>query len=166
MKTSEILPGDILFVGGSGIIKSLIEWITHSKYYHCAICINDHEVIEAQGGRKSGKTPLSYYLNSKDKLVIYRDKTLTSSERDKIVTYALEHQGLEYDYIGILAQLFRYEMHISLDNYNEGQKRICSSFVRDCGTAANRLWSLEKVPSPQDLIDSKKLTRMGKLKNK
>jgi hypothetical protein len=165
MKTSEILPGDLLFVSGKGIIKSLIEWITHSKYYHVAVfCDEGKTLMEAQGGRKSGTTPLSDYLNTKDKLVIYRDNTLTSTEREKIVTYALENQGLEYDYIGILAELFRYEMHISLDDYNEGKKRICSSFVRDCGLAAGRLWSLEKVPSPQDLIAGKKLKRIGKLK--
>jgi hypothetical protein len=166
MKTSEILPGDLLFVGGRGILKRLIEWITHSQYFHVAIFINDHEVIEAQGGRKSGKTPLSYYLNSKDKLIIYRDKTLTNSERKKIVSYAINHQGIEYNYISILAELVRYELGVSLDDYDEGKKRICSSFVNECGFAGGRVWSLQKVPSPQDLITSKKLTRIGKLKNK
>jgi hypothetical protein len=167
MKTSDIKKGDLLFVGGKGIIKSLIEWITHSKYYHVAIFVDDGKmVMESQGGRKSGTTPISAYLNTKDKLVIYRDKSLTSTERDKIVTYALEHQGIEYDYMAILAELFRYEMHISLDDYNEGKKRICSSFIRDCGLAVGRLWSLEKVPSPQDLIAGKKLKRIGELKNK
>jgi uncharacterized protein YycO len=165
MKTSDIKKGDLLFLSGKGIIKSLIEWITHSKYYHVAIFVDDGKtVMESQGGRKSGTTLLADYLNTKDKLVIYRDKSLTDCERKKIVVYALVHQGIEYDYMAILAELFRYEMHISLDDYNEGKKRICSSFVRDCGMAANRLWSLEKVPSPQDLIAGKKLKRIGKLK--
>jgi cell wall-associated NlpC family hydrolase len=166
MKTSEILPGDILFCSGKGIIKSLIEWITHSKYYHTAIFINDHDIIEAQGGRKSGKTDISYYLNTKDKLVIYRDKSLLDSERKKIVEYALAHQGIEYDYMAILAELFRYEMHISLDDYDEGKKRICSSFVNDCFKSIGKSLSKQKVPSPQDLILEKHLSRIGKLKKK
>jgi uncharacterized protein YycO len=165
VKTSEILQGDILFLSGKGIIKSLIEWITHSKYYHCAIFINEHEVIEAQGGRKSGKTPLSYYLNSKDKLVIYRDKTLSDFERNKIVSYAINHQGIEYNYIDILAELARYEIGISLNDYDEGKKRICSSFVNDCFKSIGKSLSKQRVPSPQDLIEGKHLSKVGKLRN-
>jgi hypothetical protein len=166
MKTSEILKGDILFVSGKGIIKSLIEWITHSKYYHTAIFLDSETIAEFQGLRKSGISPLSDYFNKGDKLIVYRDKSLTDQEREQIANYALHQSGKNYDYMAILAELFRYEMHISLDDYNEGQKRICSSFVRDCGLSVGRLWSLEKVPSPQDLIAGKKLKRIGKLKNK
>jgi cell wall-associated NlpC family hydrolase len=167
MKTSEILPGDVLFFSGKGIIKSLIEWVTHSKYYHCAIFINDHEVIETQGGRKSGKTPLSDFLNSNDKLTIYRDKSLSEDERKKIVSYALNHQGIEYDYLAILAELGRYEIGISLDDYNEGKRRICSSFVNDCyEKGIGKELSKQKVPSPQDIVEGKVVRRIGVLKKK
>jgi uncharacterized protein YycO len=165
MKTSEILPGDILFFSCKGIIKSLIEWITHSKYYHCAIFINERELIEAQGGRKSGKTPLSDYLNSNDKLTIYRDKSLSEDERKKVVSYALNHQEIEYDYLAILAELGRYEIGISLDEYNEGKRRICSSFVNDCyEKGINKELSKQKVPSPQDIIEGKVVKRIGVLR--
>jgi uncharacterized protein YycO len=165
MKTSEILPGDLLFVGGKGIIKSLIEWITHSKYYHVAIFIDQETIAEFQGFRKSGISPLSDYLNNGDKLVIYRDKTLTDLERKKITKYALHQSGRDYDYKGIFEELIRYEFGVNIDSYNEGNKRICSSFIRDCGMSIGRLWTLVKIPSPQDLIAGKKLKRIGKLKN-
>jgi uncharacterized protein YycO len=165
MKTSEILPGDILFVGGKGIIKSLIEWITHSKYYHCAIFLDQETIAEFQGLRKSGVSPISDYFGNGDKLVVYRDISLTPTEREKMVTYALHQSGRDYDYKCIFEQLIRYEFGVNIDSYNEGNKRICSSFIRDCGMAVGRLWTLAKVPSPQDLIAGKKLKRIGKLKN-
>lgn len=163
MKTSEILKGDLLFLSGKGIIKSIIEEITNSRYYHCAIFIDKENVVEAQGGRKSGTTPLSYYLNSGDKLVVFRDVTLTDEERERIINYANSQSGLEYDYFGILAELARYELNISLDDYNEGKRRICSTFVNDCAKSVGRNWSNVHIPSPADLLNSGKLKRIGQL---
>lgn len=165
MKTSEILPGDILFVFGKGIIKSLIEWITHSKYYHCAIFLDQETIAEFQGFRKSGISPLQSYFDKGDRLTVYRDKTLTETEREKIATYALHQSGRDYGYKAIFEELIRYEFGVNIDSYNEGNKRICSSFIRDCGMSVGRLWTLVKIPSPQDLIIGKKLKRIGKLKN-
>lgn len=167
MKTSDIKQGDILFFSGKGIIKSLIEWITHSKYYHTAIFIDSETLMETQGGRKSGLTKLSDYLKQDIKLTAYRDKSLTDLERNKIITYALHHSGIEYNYLSILAELARYEIGISLDNYDEGRKRICSSFVNDCyEKGIGKELSAQKVPSPQDLAKSKVLKRLGVLKIK
>jgi uncharacterized protein YycO len=166
MKTSEILPGDILFVGGRGIIKSLIEWITHSKYYHCAIFLDQETIAEFQGFRKSGISPISDYFRNGDKLVIYRDKSLNNQECEKIVKYALHQSGKDYDYKAIFEELIRYEFGVNIDSYNEGNKKICSSFVRDCFlNGIGKKLTEQKVPSPQDLIAGKKLKRIGKLKN-
>jgi cell wall-associated NlpC family hydrolase len=164
MKTSEIKQGDLLFLSGKGIIETIIQWVTRSKFYHVAVFINDHELIEAQGGEKTSIVPLSKYLNSKDNLYVYRDVTLTDYERYKIANYALSHQGIEYNYMSILAELLRYEMHILIENYNEGNKRICSSFVNDCFKSIGKKLSEQKVPSPQDIVEGKVLTRIGKLK--
>jgi uncharacterized protein YycO len=166
VKTSEILPGDILFVSGKGIIKSLIEWITHSKYYHTAIFLDQETIAEFQGFRKSGISPLQSYFENGDKLTVYRDKTLTESEREKMVKYALHQSDRNYDYKAIFEELIRYEFGVNIDSYNEGNKRICSSFIRDCGMSVGRLWTMVNVPSPQDLILGKKLKHIGTLKNK
>jgi hypothetical protein len=166
MKTSEILQGDILFVSGNGIIQTLIQWITRSKYYHCAIFIDDGiSLVEAQGGEKTSIVPLSKYLNTKDKLYIYRDPTLTNFDRYKIANYALNHLGMEYDYIGIIAELVRYELGVSLKYFNEGNKRICSSFVNDAAKSISKVWTDENIPSPQDLVSFGKLKKIGVLKN-
>jgi cell wall-associated NlpC family hydrolase len=165
MKTSEILQGDILFCSGKGIIQTLIQWITRSKFYHTAIFIDDGITLaEAQGGEKTSIVPLSKYINSNDKLYIYRDNTLTNFDKYKIANYALNHLGTEYDYLAILAELARYELGVSLKYFNEGNKRICSSFVNECYSSIGKRLSEERVPSPQDLIEGR-LKKIGVLKN-
>lgn len=164
MEISEILPGDVLFLWGDGIIKSSIELITHGGAYHCAIFVDNETLVEAQGMMKSSTSPLSDYLNSNDKLEVWRDTTLTEHEREQIVKYALNHLGTEYDYLAILAELMRYEFGIALDDYNEGKRRICSSFVNDCAKSVKKDWSNVHIPSPADLLNSGKLKRIGKLK--
>jgi hypothetical protein len=167
MKTSEILPGDVLFVSGKGIMASIIQWITRSKFYHTAIFVdNGITLVEAQAGEKTSTVSLSKYLNSKDKLYIYRDPTLTDKDRNKIVNYALNHLNIEYNYIAVLAEFARYEFGLSLKYYDEGNKRICSSFVKDCGMSIGKVWTKERVPSPQDLAIGKRLVQVGKLENK
>jgi uncharacterized protein YycO len=166
MKTSEIMKGDLLFVGGTGIIQFLIQLITRSRFSHVAIFVDSETLVEAKSGRKTGTTLLSTYLNSKNKLVVFRDTSLNEKEREQIAKYALDHQGIEYNYMAILAELARYELGLSLKYYDEGNKRICSSFVNDCGKSVDRQWTTEKVPSPKDLIKGKQLTKIGKLKKK
>lgn len=167
MKTSEIKQGDILFVSGSGTIASIIQWITRSKFYHCAVFIDDGiNLVEANGGEKTSKVPLSNYLNSNNKLYVYRLTSLSDLERYKVVNYALNHLGMEYDYMAILAELARYELGLSLKYYDEGNKRICSSFVNDCFLNIGKKLTIQPVPSPQDLVNGKLLTLIGKLENK
>jgi hypothetical protein len=55
---------------------------------------------------------------------------------------------------------------LSLKYYDEGNKHICSSFVNDCGKSVCKIWTKERVPSPQDLVIGKRLVQVGKLDNK
>jgi hypothetical protein len=73
---------------------------------------------------------------------------------------------MDYDYMAILAELARYEFGIPLKYYNEGNKRICSSFIADCYLNIGKKLTDEKVPSPQDLVSGKVLKFIGKLENK
>ena len=165
MKTSDILVGDVLFCWGDGFLKDTIELVTHGAY-HCAIFIDNETVAEAQGMRKSGTSSLSSYLESGDKLEVWRDTTLTDDERNQIVKYANNHFGIEYDYFAILMELIRFELGISITDFHEGKKRICSSFVNDCAKSVGKNWSnVDYVPAPIDLLKSGKLTFVGKLNN-
>lgn len=163
MKTSEILQGDVLFVWGKRFIEEAIEHVTHGAS-HCALFVDSETLVEAQGGRTTGSSPLSSYLNTGDRLEVWRDLTLTDDERSQIVKFAKDHFGIKYDYMAILEELVHFELGISIDDYHEGKRRICSSFVNDCAKSIGHDWAnIKHVPAPQDLLVSGKLTRIGNI---
>jgi hypothetical protein len=158
----EILPGDVLFVWGNGVIEEAIEWVTNGPS-HCALFLDSNTVAETQWNRRTGSTPLAEYLSSGDRLEVWRDESLTNEERQRIVEYAKNHFGIEYDYLAILAELARFELNIPISSFREGKRRICSSYINDCGKAANENWADVPVPAPIDLLKGGKLTKKGAL---
>lgn len=162
----DILPGDVLFVWGEGIISDVIELVTHGPS-HCAIFLDQTTLAEAQGGRETGTALLKEYQSQKEKqLEVWHDPTLTDQERQKIVNFAKSQFGIEYDYLAILAELARFEINVPITSFREGKRRICSSYINDCGKSVGRNWSnLPYTPAPVDLIKSGKLTRKGVLEH-
>jgi hypothetical protein len=162
----EILSGDVLFVWGNGPIEQTIEWVTHGPS-HCAIFIDSKTVAECQWDKKTGSTPITEYLSDKgNRLEVWRDESLTEKEKKRIVDYAKQQYGIEYDYLAILAELARFELSIPISSFHEGKKRICSSYVNDCGKSVGRNWTnISYAPAPVDLIKGGKLTRKGVLSN-
>ena len=161
----EILPGDLLFVWGNGPIEEAIEWVTHGPS-HCALFLDNKTVAEAQAGRESGTALLSDYVASGKRLEVWRDESLKDNERNKVVEYARQHFGIEYDYLAILAELARFELNIPINSFHEGKRRICSSYVNDCAKSINKNWaSVPYTPAPIDLLKGGKLTRKGALTN-
>lgn len=160
----QILPGDILFVWGHGLIEETIELITHGPS-HCAIFIDSETLAESQAGKVTGESLLSDYLSNKgDHLEVWRDETLNNDERKRIVDYAKKQFGTGYDYFAILVELARFEINLPINSFHEGKKRICSTYVNDCAKSVGRNWSnVPCAPAPIDLIRSGKLTRKGAL---
>lgn len=165
MEISEIKQGDILFIWGNGPIEEAIEWVTKGPS-HCALFLDEHTLAEAQGGRESGEALLADYLNTGDRLEVWRDETLTDEERKKIVDYAKDHFGIKYDYFAIFLELARFELNMPISYYHESKRRICSSFVNDCAKSVGRNWSnTPYTPAPIDLLRGGKLTLKGALRN-
>jgi hypothetical protein len=162
----EILPGDVLFVWGNDLIGETIELITHGPS-HCALFIDSKTVAECQWDKKSGPTNITDYLSDQgNRLEVWRDDTLTDRERTIIVDWAKQHFGIEYDYLAVLAELVRFELHVPINSFHERKKRICSSYVNDCVKAAGKDWAhVSYAPAPVDLITSGKLKRKGALSN-
>lgn len=160
----EILPGDVLFLWGDGWIDDAIEMVTHGPS-HCAIFLEQTTLAEAQAGRVTGTVLLSTYQNTKEKkLEVWTDPTLTDDERKRIVEYAKYHFGIQYDYLAILAELARFEVGIPINSFNEGKRRICSSYINDIAKSVGRNWTnISYAPAPVDLLNSGKLTRKGAL---
>jgi hypothetical protein len=89
---------------------------------------------------------------------------LTKEERKRIVDFAKGHYGIRYDYAAILAELARFELDISINNFQEGKRRICSSFLNDCAKSVGKDWAnVPYVPAPVDLLNSGELKRIGTL---
>jgi hypothetical protein len=164
LEISEIKPGDVLFVWGSGPIDNAIELVTHGPS-HCALFLDSDTLSEAQAGRTTGTSPITDYLEENDKrLEVWRDESLSNADRKKMVAYAKRHFGIHYDYLAILVELARFELDIPINSFHEGKRRICSSYVNDIARSANHDWSaVPYAPAPIDLLNSGKLTRKGVL---
>lgn len=164
MEISEIKPGDVLFVWGKGLVEETIEWVTHGPS-HCALFIDNKTLAEAQAGRTTGTALLGEYLAENDRLEVWRDETLTDDERIQMVDYAKNHFGIRYDYLAILIDLARFKLDIPLDNFHEGKRRICSSYINDIAKSVGHNWSsVLYAPAPVDLIKGGKLTQKGALR--
>lgn len=160
----DILPGDILFVWGESILDDAIELVSRGPS-HCALVLDGQTLAEAQAGRETGIAYLADYQVAKEKqLEVWTDPTLTHDERKRIVDFAKSKFGEKYDYLAILAELARFEIGVPINSFHEGKRRICSSFVNDCGKSVGRNWSnLPYTPAPVDLLKGGKLTRKGVL---
>jgi hypothetical protein len=160
----EILPGDVLFVWGNGLIEETIEWVTHGPS-HCAIFIDSETVAECQWDKKAGPTAISEYLSDKgNRLEVWCDESLTDHEKKRIIDFAKQNFGIEYDFLAILAELAHFELHVPINSFHEGKKRICSSYVDDCGKSVGRNWAnISYTPAPVDLLKGGKLSKKGVL---
>lgn len=166
LETKDILPGDVLIVWGENLIDDAIEFVTHGPS-HCALFLDPQTLAEAQGGRVSGTALLADYQSAKEKrLEVWRDETLSDSERKSIIDYAIQHFGIKYDYFAILVELARFEIGIHISDFDEGKRRICSTYVNDCSNAVNRNWAnVPYAPAPVDLLKGGKLRQQGILSN-
>jgi hypothetical protein len=164
LELNEIKPGDVLFVWGVGTLERIIESVTHGPS-HCALFINENTVAEAQGGRTTGTESIASYLDSTKHLEVWRDESLTDAERASMVEYARAHFGIHYDYLSILAELAHFELGVKLDDYHEGNRRICSTYVTDIAKSVGRQWARVSVPAPVDVLNGGELKRKGVLKN-
>lgn len=164
MEINDILPGDVLFVWGVGIIDDSIEVITNGPS-HCAIFLDSSTLAEAQAGRTTGTALLSDYLAAKEKrLEVWRDETLTDIERKQMAAYAISKFGVKYKLRAILAELLHFELGIPLsEKWEKGKEVICSFYVNNCAKSVKRKWAKVYAPAPVDLLKGGKLTRKGEL---
>lgn len=160
----EILPGDVLFVWGSGAINEIVERVTHGPS-HCALFLGKETIAEAQAGRKIGSASTLYYRINDIRCEVWRDDSLTPEDRKNIVKFAKSLFGTSYDYLAILAEFARFELNFPINSLHEGKRRICSSYVYDCAKSVGKEWTNVKTPAPVDLLGGGKLTLKGALKN-
>lgn len=160
-----IQKGDLLFVYGNGFISHEVEKISHGSS-HVAI-ISDTttpyktKIIESQALRGCESRDLLYYLNGNAKLEIYKDDTLTPSQRENMIKYGSHFFGDRYDYFLILLELLRFELGMSIGWYKEHDELICSCYAYILGKHEGKIWSKVRNPAPSDLQNGGVLRRKG-----
>jgi len=103
-------PGDVLLVEGNQRISSIIKFLTQSTWSHAALYIGNnaaisasgetHNLIEAEadGGVKAVALSKYKYLNTR----ICRPGSLSPAEKKRVISYAVERIGHQYDMKNII----------------------------------------------------------------
>lgn len=156
----EIRPGDVLLVEGRSRVSDIIKNITQSPWSHAALYIgrlgeisepdlhaairryysgdpSEQLVLEAYLGLGTIVRPLSAYRH--DNLRICRPRDLSPADARRVIAYALDHLGWEYD-LRQLLDLARFLLpynilprrwRSSLFEYRAGRptRTVCSSLL-------------------------------------
>jgi uncharacterized protein YycO len=129
-------PGDYIVVRTTGIVSTLICWITRSKFCHAAIVIEDGQLVEAE----PGGVRLAAIEEYDGCWMMANTLEPTSDEqRATVVAYARAHLGEPYnfdadavdglDHLGL-----RWKF---LGRFAAARKAVmCSQLVADAGVAA------------------------------
>jgi len=153
--------GDLLLIKGTDWISRTIEDVERSPYSHVGGAVNDFELIEAEGFRKTGYKVISAYEGHAD---VFRCDSASSIQLQVMQELAKWNVGGRYDYFLLLVEFIRYVSGLMLP-YREPQRvRICSvlwaKIYRDAGID---LCPGIKYPSPADVAQSKLLRKIGSI---
>jgi cell wall-associated NlpC family hydrolase len=161
LDSSNILrPADLIFVRGSTTIAHIIEDVSRSPYSHVAGIVKPNELIEAQGGRRTGYAALDLYDGAAD---VYTCDSLTDAQREAVVDFAMKQQGTRYAYGLIGWEAVHFLLHIDLP-YKEHGEFDCSQLWYDAYKAAGiDLCPSMKIVAPADLAQSQLLRKVGPL---
>ncbi len=103
---STLQVGDILLVEGNSRVAAIIKYLTQSTWSHAALYCGDifgkrteegepHVLLEAELGQGVITAPLSKYRSFHTR--ICRPYGLADDDRGKVIAFAVERLGLEYD---------------------------------------------------------------------
>jgi hypothetical protein len=156
----ELQPADIILIEGRSRISRVIRRITHSTWTHSALfigCLDDYEgttihsllkehfkgseqeplLIESIAGKGTILTQLSEYKN--EHVRICRPNGLRYGDVKKVIEYAAEHLGYNYDVRHILdlwrfylRSIFiprRWQSKLFYTNPQKADKEICSLLI-------------------------------------
>lgn len=156
----KIKPADLILVRGTGIISEGIQGITNSPYSHVAGLVKLNELVEAQGGRKTGYQALDFYVGQAD---VYTCDELTDEQRLKIVENVERCVGHRYSYWLIGWELLRYTFGVMLIPEKQWDPIICSTLWAVEGYRKSGIDLCPGIlfPSPGDVAQSKLLRKIG-----
>lgn len=98
-----IQPGDILFSFGTGTISNIIKFLTSGDATHVGIIYDNNTIFETDG--KWGKAKFRSLDNYKGKeFAIYRDTTLSDTDKGIVKLLCHEYEGKPYSYWDIFTK--------------------------------------------------------------
>ena len=139
--------GDVLLIEGTSRFSTAIRYVTQSTWSHAALCIGEapdangdplaKRMIEADINDGVRVMPLGYYINWHTR--ICRPVGLTEPEIDKLVEYATDRIGNQYDLRNVfdLARYLirtppvpdRYKRRLLSLGSGDPTRAICSSLI-------------------------------------
>jgi uncharacterized protein YycO len=157
----DLKPADLIFVRGDGLIDRIIESVTHSPYSHVAGVVKPNELVEAQGGRRTGYAALDFYAGAAD---IYTCDIMTDEQRKMAVEFVIREVGTRYAYGEIAWEFVHYVFHLDLPMKDSLSKFDCSQLWFDAyKTAGINLRPDLQFVAPADLAQSPLLRKVGPL---
>jgi hypothetical protein len=149
--------GDILFVGGTGLISKIIRWGQgkNSDISHVAPIINPQgDIVEANPKGVERTNLWKRYYDAEHSMAIYRPFKMTDDQRDIFVAKCLERIGTPYGYVALLQHL--------IDNKIFGGRRVTRRWdipgVEICSEEAVKVygalgWTFGGNDQPQSMYD-------------
>lgn len=106
-----IRPGDVLLVEGNARVSTAIKYLTQSTWSHAALYTGPiagrttasgepHVLVEANLGSGVTSAPLSIYAHTHAR--ICRPTKLRDEDRDRVVAFAIDRIGIDYDLRNII----------------------------------------------------------------
>ena len=164
----ELHPCDVLLIEGRKRISRIIKLITQTSWSHSALYIGrlhdiedkamqekvakfyhgdvrDQLVIESLLGEGTVVSPLNKYANEHTR--ICRPRGILHQDAQKVISYAIKHLGIQYDFRQILDlgrfllpwPLLPRKWHSTLFNYKPGNiaKESCSALLTEAFQSVN-----------------------------
>lgn len=157
---SSLIPGDVILVEGCTHVARIIQMVSHSRWSHSAMCVGRLQdfkmhlpdtvdqslldpsavyLVEAELGKGTVLTPVDEY--QKFRLRVCRATGLTVADQRKVVCYAVNRLGAQYN-VRQIADLARFmfpygilprRWRSSLFEHNAGSetKIVCSTLLAD-----------------------------------
>ncbi len=158
----EIKPGDVILVEGRSRVSDVIKTVTQSRWSHAALYVGRiHEIenprsrqrlkefydgqpdiqliVESELGMGTVARPLSSY--DRDHLRICRPRDLTFGDAQRVIDYAIERLGTDYDVrqiFDLLRFLFpwlimprRWRSSLFTSHVGNTTKTVCSTMIAE-----------------------------------
>ena len=170
MNTEFLKRCDILLYKGESFTGRLIEWKTQSQYSHVAVVVEPQIYlgIESNTGTQSGVRAFDLRKLDSECVDVYRLKSEWPVDREKVISFLVEHLGAPYDWWGVagLTVLKLFGLQAQANRFQKGKDYFCSELVYE----AFQKGGLDIVPqigeaditSPGDIALSPRLQKVAK----